>query len=108
MRPPPSVVFLARTHWLTGGVIFAFIAALHWILRDAQLLQLSVQTYAISLGLVLLYTVAGAFTWWAWPPARVLNHLCCALYFVRPPLGTRVWSIMKSEEYRAHFRGDAK
>jgi hypothetical protein len=102
-RPPPSVAFLARTHWLTGGVVFGFIAALHYILRNAQLVQLSPATYAITGALVTLYAVGGTLTWFALPAARALNHVCCALYFVRPPLGAKVWGIMHSEEYRAHF-----
>lgn len=103
-RPPEQVVFLARTHWLMSIVIGGFMGALHLLLRNSAVLELNAKTYAITLGLASLYAIAGALVWWGAPGGRLLNHVCSVFYFVRPPLGSKIWAIMRSEEFRNHFR----
>lgn len=103
-RPPESIVFIARTHWLMGAVILFFAAMLYLLLRDSSVLELSRRTYAITVGLGATYLITGVLVWFGTPIGRVLNYVCSLLYLARPPLGLRIWKIMRSEEFKAHFR----
>lgn len=102
-RPPDSISFLARTHWVMGGVILAFAGALYGLLRDSSVLELSRKTYAITIGMGVLYFVTGVLVWFGAPVGRVLNYVASLLYLARPPLGLRIWKIMRSDEFKAHF-----
>lgn len=102
-RPPAAVAFIARTHWLMSAAITGFIAALHAIVRDSSVIELSATTYALALGLAALYALAGALGWLGLPGGRLLNRVCSLFYFIRPPLGVKISDLMRSDEYRAHF-----
>lgn len=102
-RPPATVALIARTHWLMSAAIAGFVAALHFIVRDSSVIELSSTTYALTLGLSALYAVTGALVWWGLPGGRMLDRLCSLFYFIRPPLGAKIADIMRTEEYRAHF-----
>jgi len=103
-RPPDSVIFAARTFWLTGGVILLSVGAMHVIALTARVITFGATAYAITLGLGLLYALAGAALWFGWPIGRSLHWLCLILFLPRPALGRRLWQIGRSEEFRAHFR----
>lgn len=85
-------------------VIGGFMAGLHILLRDSTVIELSAKTYAITMGLAALYAITGALVWWGAPGGRMLNHVCSVFYFVRPPLGSKIWAIMRSAEFQDHFR----
>jgi hypothetical protein len=103
-RPPDSVAFVARTHWLVGAVALTSVTALHLLTRNLQRVTFSPHTYQIAIAITLLYLVGGTTVWFGTPLGRFLSHVCGLLYLVRPQLGDRVWRIMRSEEFKAHFR----
>lgn len=103
-RPPEPILLIARTHVVMGGVILFFTVMLYALLRDSTVLELSRQTYAITITLSVLYLLAGLSVWQGWPIGRPLNYVCALLYLARPPLGLRIWKIMRSPEYREHFQ----
>ena len=61
------------------------------------------KTYAITIGGGVLYLLAGTLVWFGTPLGRLLSKICGLIYLVRPQLGSRLWRIMESPEYRAHF-----
>jgi hypothetical protein len=87
-----------------SGVLLFFVGALYVLLHDSAVFELSRNTYAITLGMSALYAIAGGLVWRGVWPGRLLNYVCSLLYLARPPLGLRIWKIMRSEEYRTHFR----
>ena len=101
-RIPPPVALVARTHWLVGGAIVFFVGVLHVMLRRWPV-EFGPRTYAITLGLGAFYLVTGTMVWFGAPLARVLSRMCGLLYLARPQLGSHLWHIMDSPEYRAHF-----
>lgn len=103
-RAPESILFIARTHVVMGGVILFFTVMLYALLRDSTVLELSRRTYAITITLSVLYVVTGLLVWRGWPMGRPLNYVLALLYLARPPLGLRIWKIMRSDEFKAHFR----
>jgi hypothetical protein len=103
-RPPEAVALIARTHWVMSGVILALTLGLYIVLYNSAVLELSRRTYAVTLGLSALYILTGVLVWFGRPIGRPLNYVCSLLYLARPPLGLRIWKIMRSEEYQAHFR----
>jgi hypothetical protein len=102
-RPPDPVAFIARTHWVMGSVILSFAVMLYVLLRDSSVFELSRRTYTITLGLGIIYLIAGVLVWFGTPGGRVLNYVCSMLYLARPPLGMRIWKVMRSPDYKAHF-----
>ena len=102
-RPPDSVALVARTHWLVGGVALASVGLLYAFTRNLSRVGFGPQTYAITLGLAVLYLAAGTMVWFGTPLGRLLSHVCGLLYLVRPQLGDRIWRIMRSPEFKAHF-----
>jgi hypothetical protein len=103
LRPPDSVALVARTHWLVGAVALASVGLLHVLTRDIPRVGFGPRTYAITLGLSVLYLATGTMVWFGTPLGRVCNHVCSLLYLVRPQLGDRIWVIMRSPEFKAHF-----
>lgn len=103
-RPSAGIAFIARTHWTTAGVVAAFSFGLYALLHDSPILDVKARTLGTLGGVAALYALVGTLVWFGAPLARPLNAICSFLYFVRPPLGARVWDIMRTEEYRAHFR----
>ena len=103
LRPPPSVLLVARTHAAVAAVIFTSTGLL-FVLTRRWPVELEPITFQVSLGLGLLYGLAGYLVWRGLPPGRWLSRLCGLLYLARPGLGSQLWRIMDSEEYRAHFR----
>lgn len=103
-RPPESVVFVARTHWLTGGVILVSVGLMHVVALTAGVIEFAPLAYAIGLGLGAIYLLAGTAVWFGWPAGWALHALCTVLFLPRPSLGRRLWAIGRAEEFRAHFR----
>ena len=103
-RPPNSVVLVARTHWVVGGVITASILLLHWLTRDLPGVTFERKTYLITSGLAVLYLLAGTLVWFGAPFGPLLSRICGLLYFPRPHFGSHIWDTMNSPEFKAHFR----
>ena len=102
-RPPRSVAFVARTHWFVGLTIVASVGVLHFITRNLPGIEFQPRTYMITGGLGALYLVAGTLVWFGAPLGRLLSRVCGLLYLPRPEFGGRLWDIMNSPEYQAHF-----
>ena len=103
-RPPHSVVFVARTHWVVGGIIGVSILVLHLLTRNLPGIEFQPRTYIMTGALGALYLVTGTLVWFGLPPGRVLSRICSLLYLPRPQFGGAVWDTMNSAEYQAHFR----
>ena len=103
-RPPDSVAHIARTHWLVGAVALGSIVVLHLFTRNLPRVTFGPSTYRVAVGLALLYLAGGTMVWFGTPLGRLVNHVCCLLYLVRPQLGDRIWRIKRTEEFKAHFR----
>ena len=101
-RPPGGVVLVARTHWVVGGVMLASVALLWFLTRNLPVV-FERMTYVITIGGGGLYLLAGTLVWFGTPLGRLLSKICGLIYLVRPQLGTRLWKIMDSPEYRAQF-----
>lgn len=103
-RPPPEVALVARTHGLVGVTALASLLVLHLATRNLPQIEFGRRTYAIALGIGLTYCLAGLLVWFGTPVGRFLSRVCGLLYLSRPQLGSRLWRIMDSAEYQAHFR----
>ena len=103
-RPPPEVALVARTHGLVGLTALASLLLLHLLTRRLPHVEFGPRTYAIALGIGLGYTITGVMVWCGTPTGRFLSRLCGLLYLARPQLGSRLWRIMDSADYQAHFR----
>lgn len=103
-RPPSVVVFVARTHWVVGATIAAATAAGHLLTQNLPFVAFGPSTYLISGGLALGYFLAGTLVWFGAPFGRLLSRVCGLIYLARPALGSRLWDMMSSPEYQAHFR----
>lgn len=99
---PASVVLIARTHWLVGGVIFVSVLVLHFFTRQWPI-EFSPRAYATTLGLGGLYGLGGAGVWLGLPGGRLLSRVCGLLYLARPNFGSYVWQLMSTPEFQAHF-----
>jgi hypothetical protein len=106
-RPPACVVLVARTHWIVGGVICLSIAALHAFTRKLPV-EFGPLTYQITGGLAALYLLAGTLVWLGAPFGRFFSRACTLLYLSRPRLGSYLWEVMDSEEFKAHFQREKK
>ena len=107
-RPPDSVAYIARSHWLVGTVALGSSGLLHLFTHNLPGVTFEPMTYRVALGIALLYLTGGTMVWFGTPLGRFVNHLCSLLYLVRPQLGDRVWRIMRTEEFKAHFTRDRK
>jgi len=101
-RPHDCVALVARTHWLVSGAIVVSIGLLRWITAKFPL-EFSAWTYGITGGLGVLYGLAGTLVWFGLWGGRLLSRVCGLLYLARPSLGSFLWEIMDSEEFRRHF-----
>jgi hypothetical protein len=102
-RPPACVVLVARTHGLVGATAFASLFILHLLTRRLPHFEFGTRTYAIATGIGLTYCLTGALVWWGTPAGRFMSRVCGLLYLARPQLGSHLWRIMDSAEYRAYF-----
>lgn len=102
--PPACVAFVARTHWVVGGVITVSIGLLHWLMRDLPRVEVGVRAYQVTGGLAALYLITGALVWFGAPLGPSFSRVCSLLYLPRPRFGFRIWEIMNSAEFRAHFQ----
>ena len=102
--PPPEVALVARTHGLVGLTALASLLLLHLLTRRLPHVEFGTRTYAIALGIGLGYTITGVMVWFGTPAGRFLSRVCGLLYLARPQLGSRLWRIMDSADYQAHFR----
>jgi hypothetical protein len=99
---------VARAHWAVGSVILLAAGVVTLIARQLPFIELSTKTYVISLALAALYLSAGTLVWYGLPFGRVLSRVCTLLYLARPRLGSTLWEIMDSPEYREHFERRGK
>ncbi|MEO5959473.1 MAG: hypothetical protein ABIZ49_03220, partial [Opitutaceae bacterium] len=58
----------------------------------------------ITGGLAALYLFAGTLVWFGAPLGRFFSRVCALLYLSRPRLGSFLWEVMDSDEFKAHFR----
>lgn len=103
-RPPDCVAFVAKTHWAVGAVMIGSIAVLHAITRDLPAIEIAARGYQATGGLAVLYLVTGTLVWFGAPLGQTLSRICALLYLPRPSFGFRIWDIMNSAEFRAHFQ----
>ena len=101
-RPPDCVALVARTHWAVGGSILVSIGLLRWVTAKFPI-EFAPRTYVITGGLAVLYGLAGTLVWLGTPVGKFLSRVCGLLYLARPQLGSRLWTMMDSEEFQAHF-----
>src|SRR4051812_41983717 len=101
-RPPDCVALVARTHWVVSGVIVVSLALLRWVTIKFPI-EFTTRTYAITGGLAALYGLAGTLVWFGTFGGRLLSRVCGLLYLARPRLGSDLWQIMDSAEFKAHF-----
>ena len=100
--PPECVALVARTHWVVGGVILLSIGLLRWMVAKFPV-EFTVRTYAVTGGLAALYGITGALVWYGVPGGRFLSRICSLIYLARPNLGSHLWDIMDSREFKEHF-----
>jgi hypothetical protein len=101
-RPPPCVAFVARTHWLVGGIMLASLGFLRWLTEKFPI-EFTPRTYFTTGGIAVLYCLTGFLVWFGAPTGRFFSRVCGLLYLARPQLGSRLWEIMDSAEFKAHF-----
>jgi hypothetical protein len=101
-RPPPSVVLVARTHWLVGAAIVTAIVIVHAITRGLPI-AFSPKSYAITAGLAALFLATGALVWLGIPVGKPLTRVCSLFYLIRPRLCFQLWDLMRAPEFQAHF-----
>jgi hypothetical protein len=102
--PPATVAFIARTHWLVGGVIVISILLLHALTRRLPGVEFGSRTYVITESLAALYLLGGTLVWLGAPFGRLISRVCGLLYLARPQFGSRVWETMNSVEFQDHFK----
>jgi hypothetical protein len=107
-RPPSSIAYVARTHWTVGSVILVSVALLHWVTNDLPGVEFRLRTYQITLGLGVLYLLAGTLVWLGAPLGRVCSRVCSLLYLARPSFGLGIWETMNRPDFAAHFRRGAE
>lgn len=103
VRPPPSVVLVARTHWLVTAVVLISTGLLTWAAQRFPV-EFGVRTYAIVFSIAGLYLVAGVLVWFGLPLGRFFSRVCCLLYLSRPRLGSYLWELMSEPEFQGHFK----
>ncbi len=101
-RPPDAVVLIARTHWVVGGTSLVSIALLHASTRNLPI-DFAPATYVITGTFAAVYLAGGTLVWFGAPLGRTVSRVCGLLYLARPRLGSRLWEMMSSPEYQAHF-----
>ena len=87
---------------MVGGAILVSIGVFRWLVAKYPV-TFGPRAYAITLGLALLYLLAGTLVWLGTTAGKFLSRVCGLLYLARPQLGSRLWQIMDSEEFKAHF-----
>ncbi len=103
-RPPACVVLVARTHGLVGLTALASLLVLHLLTRSLRQIEFGPHTYNLGLSIGLTYCLTAVLVWFGTPVSRLLSRLCGLLYLARPQLGSRLWRIMDSPDYQAHFQ----
>lgn len=101
-RPPPSVVLVARTHWVVGGAVAGAITLVHTITRGLPI-AFSPKAYLVTGSLAALFLLTGTLVWFGAPLGRPLSRLCSLFYLMRPRLCFGLWAAMKLPEFQAHF-----
>ena len=101
-RPPGIVALVARTHWLVGGVALVAIGSFRWFTRNLPV-EFGPHTYLIAFSIAGFYLLGGTLVWFGAPLGRVCSRICGLLYLTRPQMGSRLWEIMDSAEFQAHF-----
>ena len=104
-RPPESVAFAARNHWLVGAVALASVGVLHLMVMSSRVIAFGPSAYVVGLSLAGLYLVTGTLVWCGITPGQVLHPLCSLIYLPRPRLCMQLFRIARSPEFKEHFRG---
>ncbi|MBM3852581.1 MAG: hypothetical protein FJ399_05440 [Verrucomicrobia bacterium] len=102
-RPPACVAFVARTHGLVGLVIVGSVLLLRWITRDLPGIEFGPHTNWYAGGLAVLYLLTAVLVWFGAPFGLLFSRVCSLIYLPRPNFGSRIWDIMGTPEFRAHF-----
>ncbi|MSU25543.1 MAG: hypothetical protein EXS32_17185 [Opitutus sp.] len=104
-RPPDCVALVARTHWLVGATALVSFLALYLLVGRLPNVEFSSRTYTLALGIGLSYCLTGVLVWFGAPAGRFMSRVCGLIYLTRPRLGSHLWQIMDSAEFKAHFGG---
>ena len=102
-RPPPAVVFVARTHGVVAVTIGVAVAVFYPLARKLPMVEFGPRTYLVAAGLGALYLLTGMLVWLGAPFGRLLSRICGLLYLARPQLGSHLWNTMNSPEFQEHF-----
>lgn len=102
-RRPAGVALVARTHGLVGATALFSLWVLHLLTRNLPHIEFGRRTYVIALAIGLTYCLTAVMVWFGTPAGRWMSRVCGLLYLARPQLGSHLWRIMDSAEYRAHF-----
>ena len=105
-RPPPAVTLVARTHGVVGVTALVSVAILWQFTRNLPYFEFGLRTYTIAIGVGVLYCATSGLVWFGVPTGRFFSRVCGLLYLARPRLGSHLWEIMDSAEYRTHFTGE--
>jgi hypothetical protein len=93
---------------VVGATIVAAVVLLHFLTRKLPFVAFGPKTYVITGGLAALYFSAGTLVWFGLPFGRLVSRVCGLLYLARPQLGSRLWDMMNTPEFREHFTRAAK
>lgn len=99
---PDNVVVVARTHWAMGAAVLVSIGLITLVTMRFPF-EFGPRTYVITGSLAAVYTLAGTLVWFGAPLGRPLSRICGLIYLTRPRLGLRIWKLMDSAEFQAHF-----
>ena len=102
-RPPASVAFVARTHWIVAAAVAFAMLPLHWIGQRLPGFEIVPHTYVIVACAGSTYALTGTLVWLGAPLGRTLSRICTLLYLPRPRFGSFVWDTMNRADFQAHF-----
>lgn len=102
-RPPAGVSLVARTHGVVGITALLSLYLLHLLTRSLPYVEFGPVTYRLAAAIGLTYCLTSVLVWFGTPAGRFLSRVCGLLYLARPQLGSHLWRIMDSAEYKAHF-----
>lgn len=80
-----------------------FVALAFGVTRRWPAFELSHLGYAITSGIAFLYLATATLVWVGAPLGRYLSYACSFIYLARPQLGLRIWRLMGTTEFKAHF-----
>ena len=84
--------------------MLASLGLLRWLTEKFPI-EFTSGTYFVTGGFAALYCLTGLLVWFGAPTGRFFSRICGLLYLARPRLGSQLWEIMDSAEFKAHFGG---